>query len=150
MTHTYRNHHFHLIWSTKLRENMIQKSFQNELYSYIAGIIKLNDGHLVEIGGIANHVHLLVSLDSLNEYSELIRKIKGSSTAWINKEKKIKTRFSWQEGYASFAVSYSLINNVRNYIVNQENHHANQTFEQEYLNFLKINGIHYDERYVFD
>ncbi len=148
MTHTYRNHHFHLIWSTKNRENLIHQDFQNRLYSYIGGIVRENKGLLLEIGGIANHVHLLIGLESLDQYSEIIRKIKGGSSLWINKEISLPTKFAWQEGYGSFCVSYSMLSAVRTYIQNQEEHHKHQTFEQEYLKFLKLHEIQYDKRFV--
>jgi len=153
MANTFRNHHFHLIWSTKKRENLIEPGFQDQMYAYIGGIVKQNKGKLLEIGGIENHVHLLVGLDSLDNYSELIRQIKGGSSFWINNEvksKKISQKFSWQNGYGSFCVSYSMIDAVREYIKNQEQHHKKQTFENEFLKFLDLHGIQYDIKYVFD
>jgi putative transposase len=150
MAHTYRNHHFHLIWSTKGRKNIIDKGYKTRLYSYMGGIIRANNGVLLEIGGMPNHVHLLISLSSLDKYSECIRKIKGGSSLWVNQELSLPIKFAWQEGYGSFCVSYSQLEIVRKYIQNQEAHHHKQTFEQEYLNFLKVHGIEYDEKYVFD
>lgn len=147
---THRSHHFHLIWSTKHRENLIDKSFQDRLYRYIEDIVREHKGVVLEIGGIANHVHLLISLGSLDQYSEIIQKIKGSSSFWINKERFLPTRFGWQEGYGSFSVSYSLVEVVRKYIQNQEEHHKGQTFEQEYLKMLRWHGIPFDEKCVFD
>src|SRR5687768_8307646 len=150
MAHTYRCHHFHLIWSTKNRENTIQENFQPRLYKYMGGIVRANKGVLLEIGGIENHVHMLISIGSLDQYSEVIRRIKGGSSTWVNQEKLLKRKFLWQEGYGSFGVSYSQIDEVRKYIQNQKEHHATKTFEQEYIKFLNVHGIPYDERYVFD
>jgi REP element-mobilizing transposase RayT len=150
MGHTYKNHHFHLIWSTKNREKLIDKSFEDRLYAYLGGVIRGNKGILLEVGGIANHVHLLISLASIDNYSELLRKLKGGSSLWLNKEVSLPRKFAWQEGYGSFAVSFSHVEIVQNYIRNQEKHHSTITFEQEYLKFLEVNGIKYDKNHVFD
>jgi len=85
MTHSFKVHQFHLVWSTKNRRNFIEKSFQKRLYDYMGGIVKEHKGHLLEIGGIANHVHLLVSLSNLNSYSGLIRDVKAGSSLWVHK-----------------------------------------------------------------
>ena len=149
MSHTFRNHHFHLIWSTKHRQNLIEKSFQENLYSYIGGIVRENKGKLLQVGGTENHVHLLIGLGPIDKYSELIKCIKGGSSMWINKSGLTKD-FAWQKNYASFCVSYSLIDPVKKYIQNQEEHHKKHSFEDEYIQFLRVNGIEYDEKYVFD
>jgi putative transposase len=149
MSHTFRNHHFHLIWSTKHRKNLIEKHFQERLYSYMGGIIRENKGTLVQIGGTENHVHLLIGLGPIDKYSELIRTIKAGSSMWLHKNG-LKNDFAWQNNYASFCVSYSQLGAVQKYIMNQEKHHKKLTFEEEYIEFLKINGLDYDEKYVFD
>lgn len=104
----------------------------------------------MEIGGTENHVHLLVSLGTLDNYSKFIRELKASSSLWVNKQHVFPTKFNWQEGYGSFSVSYSLVEVVRKYIQNQEEHHKGQTFEQEYLKMLRWHGIPFDEKCVFD
>ncbi len=148
MTHTFRVHHFHLVWSTKHRQNLIEKSFQKRLYDYMGGIIKENKGNLLEAGGIENHIHLLISLSNLDNYSGLVRDIKAGSSLWVNKTIHTPHKFEWQEGYGSFCVNYANIDSVKKYIQNQEEHHRHRTFEDEFKDFLNIHNILYDPRFV--
>ena len=149
MSHTLRNHYFHLIWSTKDRKNLIEKSYVNDLYRYMGGIIRDHKGHLLEAGGIENHVHLLIYLSNLDKYSEIIREIKAGSSRWVHKTIPKSWDFAWQEGYGSFTVSKSQTENVSRYIQNQEEHHKTITFEEEFIKFLEVHEIEYDPRFVF-
>ena len=149
MTHTYRVHQFHLVWSTKNRQNSIEKSFQKRLYDYMGGVIKEHKGYLLEIGGIANHVHLLLSLSNLDNYSSIIRNVKAGSSHWIRRTIPAAKEFEWQEGYGSFVVQFANIEFVKKYIANQEEHHRACTYEEEYLEFLKFHQVAYDPRFVF-
>jgi putative transposase len=149
MAHTYQNHQFHLVWSTKNRENTINPNFKNRLYEYVGGITKQNGGVLLEMGGTLNHVHLLVGLSNLDRYSKLIQDMKGGSSLWINREHLLPTKFCWQEGYSSYSVSYAQMGAVRQYIQDQEKYHKNQTFEEEYQKFLKIHQVEYNQKFVF-
>ena len=148
MTHTYRAHFFHFIWSTKGREPWISKEIQERLYNYIAGIIKQQNAQLLAIGGIADHVHLLVRFEDIEKLSFFIRDIKANSSLWISKNFPDRSSFEWQQGYGSFTVSSSNLEKVKTYIHNQEEHHQKVTFAEEYCNFLKKHGIQYDERFV--
>ena len=150
MTHSFKVHQFHLVWSTKNRRNLIEKSFQKRLYDYMGGIVKEHKGHLLEIGGIANHVHLLVSLSNLNSYSGLIRDVKAGSSLWVHKTIQAASEFGWQEGYGSFCVNFSSIESVKRYIQNQEEHHRKSTYEDEFIGFLNAHHISFDPWFVFD
>ena len=150
MTHSFKVHQFHLVWSTKNRRNLIEKSFQKRLYDYIGGVVKEHKGYLLEIGGIANHVHLLVSLSNLNNYSGLIRDVKAGSSLWVHKTIPAAREFGWQEGYGSFCVNFSSIESVKRYIQNQEEHHRKCTYEDEFIGFLNAHHIPFDPRFVFD
>jgi len=150
MTHTQKFHFFHLIWSTKNRAKLIDSKIQSNLYPYIGGIIRNYKGTLIEIGGMPDHVHLLINLRNLDKYSYLIRDIKAHSTSWAHKNFSNVREFAWQEGFASFSLHFSLIDTVRHYIKNQEKHHQVMTFEDEYLKFLDDQNIQYDKRFVFD
>jgi REP element-mobilizing transposase RayT len=149
MTHSYKIHFFHLIWSTKNRQYFINPSLKEQLYPYIGGIVRNLDGTLMEIGGMEDHVHLLLYMKNLDKYSEFIRDVKANSSKWINKNYDLQDKFEWQEGFASITVSYSTIDSVRAYIRNQEEHHKTMTFEDEYLKFLDGMGVEYDKRFVF-
>lgn len=149
MVSSNRVHFFHLVWSTKERKNLILPKMEERLYAYMGGIIRENGGSLLEIGGISNHVHLLIELSNLDRFTGLIRNTKSASTGWIKKEFPTNYDFAWQDGYGSFSVSQSNIDKTRKYIKNQKQHHQKQTFEEEYLKILVIHHIKFDERYVF-
>ncbi len=148
MTHSYRVHYFHLIWSTKERRPLIVPDVQTRLYSYIAAIVKNHSGKLLEIGGMTDHIHMLIELSNLDNFSYVVRDLKAASSLWIHKNFPDLDRFSWQEGYGSFSVSYSALEQVKKYIQNQEQHHTGMTFDEEYVKMLNLNNVKYDERFV--
>jgi putative transposase len=149
MTHSHKAHFFHLIWSTKNRTQLITPEIQSRLFPYMGGIVRNFKGSLLEIGGMPEHVHLLISLRNLDKYSFLLRDVKSHSTLWIHKNYPALKEFEWQEGTASFTLQFSMVDSVRNYIKNQEEHHKIMTFEEEYLKFLDGQKIEYDPRFVF-
>jgi REP element-mobilizing transposase RayT len=97
-----------------------------------------------------DHLHIFIGMRPSQSISDLLQDIKGSSSKWINEKKFLKVKFEWQEGYGAFSYSKSHVNNVIRYIQNQENHHKKESFREEYLNFLKVFEIEYDERYIFN
>ena len=150
MTHAFKSHFFHLIWSTKNRTKWIDNEIQSDLYPYMGGIVRNYKGSLIKIGGMPDHVHLLISMKNLEKYSNLIRDVKSHSTLFIRKKHTSLKDFEWQQGFASYALNYSLVDTVENYINNQEKHHQNMTYEEEYLKFLDAQKNPYDPRFVFD
>ncbi len=148
MTHSYRLHFFHLVWSTKKRLPHITIDVQTRLYPYLGAITRNHSGKLLEVGGMPDHVHLLIELSSLDKFSHFIRELKASSSLWIHKNFPNLCDFAWQEGYGSFSVSYSALESVQKYIQNQEKHHAIVSFEEEYFKLLKLHHVKYDERFV--
>ncbi|MBS0287158.1 MAG: IS200/IS605 family transposase [Proteobacteria bacterium] len=148
MTHSYRAHYFHIVWGTRNREKWITPEIQPDLYNYINGIIRNYKGALLKAGGMSDHIHLLIGLNVPSKFIEIIRDVKSYSTTWIRKNNPNHAMFAWQEGYGSFSVSYSGIENVLRYIENQEEHHKIMTFETEYISLLKKHHIVYDERFV--
>ena len=136
MSGTFTNHLYHIIFSTKNRANYITPNFEKELYSYIAGIFKGEKGMLICAGGTENHIHLLGIIHQSISIAEMLRRIKGNSSSWINKEKKLSVRFAWQKGYASFTVSESSKNRIEKYIRNQKKHHKTKSFKEEFLEFV--------------
>jgi REP element-mobilizing transposase RayT len=128
--------------------SFIQNEWQEDLYQYVTGIIA-NHGHkLLQIGGMPDHIHVLFGMRPTQSLSDLMQDIKGSSSSWINKKQFAMGRFSWQEGYGAFSYGKSQIDDVVRYIKNQAIHHRKRTFADEYLEFLKLFDIEYDERYV--
>ncbi len=150
MAHTYSQMYIHCVFSVKGRENIISKKWNEELYKYICGIVNNNQQKIYSINGMPDHLHILISIRPDVSFSHLIREIKASSSKWINTNKLVKGKFTWQEGFSAFSVSHSQLDKVIAYINNQEIHHQTKTFQQEYIEFLKSHKIEYDERYVFD
>lgn len=141
---------YHIIFSTKHRSRSILESFSERLYEYIGGIIRAKNGHLIEIGGIEDHIHLLANLSPTKSISDTLRDIKSNSSKWRNALPDNIGVFEWQIGYGAFTVSYSQIESVCHYIRNQREHHRTKTFEEEYIAFLKLHNIEYDPRYLFE
>jgi len=140
---------FHIIFSTKKREKLIIPELREQLYPYIGGVIHGENGRLLKIGGMAEHVHLLTVLPASISLSEMLRRIKGNSSRWVNDKKILRCRFSWQRGYGAFSVSESNWKDVARYIENQVIHHKKITFKEEFLMFLKKHNVPYDERYIW-
>jgi REP element-mobilizing transposase RayT len=149
MANTYTQIHIHFVFAVKFRQAIISNEWKDELYKYIAGIIKSNNHKLLAINGVADHVHILLGIRPAQSISDLMKHIKQDSSKWINKNNFFKSHFEWQEGYGAFSYSKSQLNAVINYIQNQELHHSKRTFKEEYIDFLKKFEIDYDERFIF-
>jgi len=128
---------------------MINSNIREDLYRYIGGIIKGEKGILLEIGGKPDHIHLFLKLNPTHEMSEIMRKVKGSSSKWINEQKRLKRKFSWQSGYGAFSVSESRATIVSLYIKDQEKHHKTLSFKDEFVKLLKHHHIEYDDQYLW-
>lgn len=150
MASTYTNLLYHLVFSTKHRQAFITSELQDELYRYVGGIVRGEGGTLLEIGGVEDHVHLLVKFKPDQSVSRMLQLIKGNSSKWVNERPGREARFAWQTGYGAFTVSESQAPSVRQYIQRQPEHHRTRSFQDEYLDLLKKHGIEYDERYLWD
>jgi REP element-mobilizing transposase RayT len=149
MANTYSQLHIQVVFTVKDRNCIIKKSWKDELYKYITGIVQ-NQGHkMLAINGMADHVHVFFGMRPNSSLSDLMQDIKGDSSKWINNKGFVQGRFSWQEGYGAFSYSKSSIKNVIDYIKNQELHHKKRTFIEEYRDFLKKFEVDFDERYIF-
>ncbi|MCS5709871.1 IS200/IS605 family transposase [Candidatus Berkiella aquae] len=149
MSHSFRSHYFHIVWSTKNRADLITNNIQSRLYAYIGGIVKSHQGVLLQIGGTANHLHLLISIRNIDKLSYLIREIKSRTSVWVHSNFINCKQFAWQEGYGSFSVSHSAYENIICYIRNQEEHHKIMTFEDEFRTILKKHNIECEEKFIF-
>ena len=150
MPGTFSQIYIQAVFAVKGRENLLEKKWREEVFKYIAGIIKNKGQKPIIVNGVSDHVHVFVGLKPSMSVSDLIRDVKNNSTNFINEKKFVKGKFSWQEGYGSFSYSHSHIENVYNYILNQEEHHRKKTFREEYLEFLKNFDVEYDEKYLFE
>lgn len=148
MGHTYTALHYHIVFGTKGRAPSIRADRQARLYEYIGGIIRGQGGACIEIGGTADHIHLLATVPTTIALSDLLRRIKANSSKWLHETAEGMGDFAWQAGYGAFTVSQSNLADVATYIRNQQQHHAKQSFEDELVAFLRRHDIAYDERYV--
>jgi putative transposase len=141
----------HITFSTKSRNiYFTDKTIREELHAYIGGTCEALGCTVVTVGGTTDHVHILCLLGRTITISDLIKEIKIESSKWLKTKSSSLKRFSWQNGYGVFSVSDSLVENVKNYIRNQEEHHRRRTFQEEYRIFLFENNVPYDERYLWD
>ena len=147
---TYTKLSYHVVFSTKYRRRTITETIQERLYEYIGGIVRKQNGSLVEIGGIEDHIHMLVNLSPANSVSDAVRDIKANSSKWFKEQPGATSLFEWQKGYGTFTVSHSQIDVVRHYIRNQREHHRTMNFEEEYVKILQRHGIEYERKYLFE
>ncbi len=150
MANTYTNLLFHIVFSTKNRAAYIGEDLQEPLYQYVGGVIRGEGGILLEIGGVADHVHLLARFKAAVAVATMVRRIKTSSSKWINQRPGVSFKFAWQAGYGAFSVSESQVGQVRRYIQNQAEHHRRRTFQDELREMLQKHHIEFDERYLWD
>ena len=148
MSSTHLSLHYHVVFSTKDRHRFIEPAWRDELHAYRGGCIKTVGAVPEEIGGVEDHVHLLLGLRATHCLADVLREIKTVSSRWVH-EKIRMPQFSWQEGYGAFTVSRSNITSVRRYIAAQEEHHREHTFQEEYLGLLKKHQIAFDERFLW-
>ena len=149
MANTYTQIHIQFVYAVKFRESIIGKDWKVELYKYTTGIIQKNNHKMIAINGMSDHIHILIGMRPTQSISDLIQDVKGCSSKWINKKGVLKGKFEWQEGYGAFSYGKSQVNDVVNYINNQESHHKKITFLEEYKTFLEKFEVEYDEKFIF-
>jgi len=147
MSHTYVSDLVHCVFSTKQRRNIIQPEIQSDLWSFLGGIARKNGFKALMVGGTENHVHILLSLPAIMSLAKAMQLIKGASSHWMNE--KYGKEFAWQEGYGAFTVGISQKDDTIAYIQRQAEHHRKQSFEEEFIAFLKKHNVEYDPRYVW-
>jgi len=150
MPNTYTKIYLQIVFSVKGRQNLIQNKWREELYKYICGIVNGKGQKVYAIGGIADHIHILVSIKPNITISDLVRDIKANSSKWINENGFVKYKFQWQEGFGAFSYAKSQLDIVIAYINNQEQKHKKKTFRDEYMELLQKFDIAFDEKYLFE
>jgi len=150
LANTYSQIYIHIVFAVKGRQNLIRAEIREELHKYITGIITNRDQKLLSIFCMPDHTHLLIGLKPSISISDLVRDIKAGLSKFINDNKLIKGKFSWQEGFGVFSYSLSQIDTVIKYIQNQEKHHNKKSFKEEYIDFLEKFAVEYDEKYLFE
>lgn len=141
----------HGVFSTKDREPYLSDArLRQEMHCMLGGILGKLGCQSIVAGGVEDHVHLLFALSRTVEIAEAMKELKRLSSLWIKDRDAEMSEFAWQSGYGAFSIDFSHIPTVRSYIVNQEEHDRNVTFQDEYRSLLRKYEIEFDERYIWD
>ena len=149
MAHTFANLLTHIIFSTKDRQPLLSRDFKPDLLAYMGGIVRELQGKCVASNSMPDHIHMLLWLPPSMAIAEAMRILKTNSSRWA-RQKSGSHGFAWQTGYGAFSVSQSNAASVVKYIREQQTHHRHITFQEEFISFLKKNGVPYDERYIWE
>jgi REP element-mobilizing transposase RayT len=147
---TFTQLYVQLVFAIKNREALLTINIRQRVFEYIGGIITQMNHKSIIVNGIANHIHILFGVNPSISVSDTVHEIKRSSSLFINNEKLCNCKFAWQEGYGAFTYSKSQLNDVYNYILNQDSHHKKRSFREEYIQFLNKYEIDFNEKYLFD
>lgn len=148
MANTYSSLFYHIVFSTKHRHPFIGAEIENRVWAYIGGVARKHKMTALQIGGIEDHVHALIIALPILSPSQIAQFLKGDSSKWIHAEFANLRDFAWQDGYGAFTVSKSKLPEVIRYIQNQRERHKVKSFEEEYLDLLRLHEVEYDERYL--
>jgi len=150
MANTFSQIYIQAVFAVSSRQSLIKPAFQEDLFKYITGIVRNQGQKLICINGMPDHIHLLVGLRPAMALADLVREIKADSTNFINKNRLVRGRFCWQEGYGAFSYGHSQLNTIIRYVQNQEKHHECRSFKNEYFALLRKFDIAFEDKYVFD
>lgn len=140
--------YLHIIFHVKNTSPTVENEHLERLHSYLGGLVNTTGCQVICVGGTENHVHVLVMFSKTETVAHVVEEIKRNSSRWIKTVSPKYEKFAWQSGYAAFSVSQSQVDTVIAYIRNQAEHHKKHSFKDEYLDFLRLHKIEYDERYV--
>ncbi|MFL5341437.1 MAG: IS200/IS605 family transposase [Gemmataceae bacterium] len=139
----------HLVYSTKDRAPVLTPDWRPELFAVMGGIVRNKQCVMLEVGGVLDHLHALVSFHRQESIADLVRDLKANSSNWIHQHIPRLSAFAWQAGYAAFSVGFRELRVVRPYVADQESHHGGVSFQDEMRRMLTEHGVEYDERYVW-
>lgn len=148
MANTYTALYYHIVFSTKNRIPYLKPQIEARVWAYIGGVARVHKMVALQIGGVEDHIHVLVKAPPNVPMSQIAQFLKGDSSKWIHQTFPELRGFAWQDGYGAFAVGKSDVNEVITYIRNQRSHHARTGFKEEYSRLLRANGLDWDERYL--
>jgi putative transposase len=150
MPSSYTSLYYHVVFSTKHRQPMLDEPLASQTHEYLGGAVRGCGGESIVVGGMPDHVHLLVRVPPATALADLLREIKANSSKWIHQSHPDRSEFAWQTGYGAFTVSQSGLERVKGYILNQANHHQTMSFEQEFQLILQKHHVSYDPSYLWD
>ena len=142
--------HVHGVFSTKDRRPFLTPQLRTRLWPYLGGIARENGMKALAIGGVEDHIHLLLSMPATMPIAKAMQLIKGGSSKWVHDIFPDQRLFAWQTKYGAFGVSVSQVEKIVNYIENQEPHHRKMTFQEEFIALLKKHRIEFEERYLWE
>ncbi len=142
--------YIHLIFSTKRRERFPFDAIRSDLQAYVAGILRDLESPALEIMSEPEHMHILFLLSRTQTISDVVGQVKRGSSAWLKTRRPDYGQFHWQNGFGAFSVSQSAVEEVREYIRDQREHHKQVTFQEEFRTFLRRYEVEFDERYIWD
>ena len=149
MANTYSQIYIQIVFAVESRQSLIDPNHNDEPQKYITGIVTAQKQKLITINNMPDHAHILIGQRPDSSLSDLVGDIKAGSTNFINRNRWIKGRFNWQEGFGAFSYSRSQLGAVINYIQNQQKHYQKRSFRDEYVALLDKFDVPYDERYIF-
>jgi len=149
MANTYSKIYIQIVFAVEGRQNLIDPQRNDELQKYITGIVTAQRQKLIAINNMPDHAHILIGQRPDSMLSDLVGDIKAGSTNFINRNRWVKGRFNWQEGFGAFSYSRSQLDTVISYVQNQQRHHKKRSFRDEYVALLDKFDVPYDERYIF-
>ena len=150
MANTFSQIYIQTVFAVSNRQSLIKPEFKEDLFKYITGIVTNQGQKLISINGMPDHIHILIGLKPSMALADLVRDIKADSSTYVNKNKWVRGRFSWQEGYGAFSYGHSQLDTIIRYIQDQEKHHKRRSFKNEYLTLLRKFDIAFEDKYVFD
>lgn len=150
MPGTFSQIYIQVVFAVKGRESLIHKTWEEELYKYITGIVRNKGQKMLSINGMPDHIHFLIGMKPTCCLSDLVREIKKSSNSFIKEKNLTKFKFQWQEGFGAFSYSHSNLDAIINYIAKQKEHHKKKTFKEEYREFLEKFNIEFKSEYLFE
>lgn len=149
MANSYTELHYHCVFSTKDRRMLITPEIEERIWAIIAKTASTHEMNAQRVGGIENHVHILLNIPKNIALADAMKRLKGGCSKAINQAGLTKGYFGWQDGYSAFTVSTSAITDVMTYITNQRKHHQKHTFEEEYVALLEKHGVDFDPQYLW-
>jgi len=149
VAHTYVSSLVHCVFSTKDRRKLLTPSLRERLFPYLGGVAREAGMKALAVGGVDDHIHILLSVPAVLPLAKALQHLKGVSSKWIHETFPEMRGFAWQAGYGAFSIGVSQTADTIKYIANQEEHHRRRTFDEEFVLFLKKHGIAYDPKFVF-
>ena len=150
MANSYTLLYYHIVFATKYRIGWIIPEYEKQIWGYLGGIAKNNGMVPLAIGGIEDHVHLVIRLNTKTTLCMAIQLLKGGSSKWIHEQFPGLADFRWQNGYGAFTISHSSVERTIRYVLRQRVHHCGDGYQEEYLKLLKLHGIEPDPKYLWD